>query len=313
LSTPSGMRPIAQTLVPDADVVHCHEFRTVENLLVTPIAVEQHKPLVLSPHGTMALDTGRGKIKTGWDQLLGPTVARRFNLVIGLTQNEVETVKVVWKHFGRRKMKARFSVIPNGIDPTEFAHLKGGSKFREKHGLGSGPVCLFMGRLHARKGVDVLVPAFQQAAAHIPAARLLIVGPDEGMLTTLQTLADERTVFTGYLGGDERLAAFAAADMLALPATGEGLSMAVLEAMGAGLPVILSPGCNLPEAAEWGAGLEVEPQVEALAEALYTLLSDRRLRAEMSAAARQLVHERFTWDAVAEQLERVYEKLLPKE
>ena len=117
-------------------------------------------------------------------------------------------------------------------------------------------------------------------------------------------------IVTGYLGGADRLAALAAADMLALPAVGEGLPMVVLEAMAAGLPVIVSPGCHLPEVAQYGAGLEVEADAKPLADALNQLLSDKTARQQMAQAARRLVQERFTWDNVALQLEQLYETLL---
>ncbi len=131
------------------------------------------------------------------------------------------------------------------------------------------------------------------------------------MLPTLQALADDRMVLTGYLAGADRLAALAAADVFALPATGEGLSMAALEAMAAGVPVILSPGCNLPEAADSGAGLIVAPEVEPLAAALRALLTDADRRAAMASAARGLVRQRFTWTQVAAQLEQVYTAIQP--
>jgi poly(glycerol-phosphate) alpha-glucosyltransferase len=152
--------------------------------------------------------------------------------------------------------------------------------------------------------VEALVRAFKQA--DVPGARLVIAGPDEGMLATLNPLLDERIVVTGYLEGEARLAAFAAADVLALPAVGEGLPMVVLEAMGAGLPVIISPGCNLPEVVQHGAGLEVAPEVSPLATALRDLLSNDERRMAMGQAARVLVREHFTWDAVAAQLEHTY-------
>src|SRR5688572_22373533 len=59
LSTPRRMAHIARTLIAQADAVHCHEFRTVENLLVTPAARALGKPLLLSPHGTLPLEPGR--------------------------------------------------------------------------------------------------------------------------------------------------------------------------------------------------------------------------------------------------------------
>ena len=123
-------------------------------------------------------------------------------------------------------------------------------------------------------------------------------------------MLDERIIVTGYLDSEQRLAALAAANLFALPATGEGLSMAVLEAMTTGLPVLISPGCNLPEVGTYGAGTIVEPQVEPLARALQSILTDEQQLAQMGVRARQLILERFTWARVAEQLEEVYQKAL---
>ncbi|MEP6987195.1 MAG: glycosyltransferase family 4 protein, partial [Chloroflexota bacterium] len=280
-------------------------FRTVENLLVTPIAARLGKPLILSPHGTLALDTGRGTLKRLWDRLLSSAVALRFNHVVALSQPELADVETIWPTFGRRRIPTTFSVIANGVDPADFAHLSGRESFRTRYGLGDTTVCLFMGRLHPRKGVGLLVEAFK--AANLPDTRLVIVGPDEGLLDTLRPMLDERIIVTGYLGGADRLAAFAAADVLALPAVGEGLPMVVLEAMAAGLPVIISPGCNLPEVTQYKAGLEVEAAVAPLTEALRSLLTDADRRDIMSQSARQLVNERFTWDSIAAQLETLYQ------
>jgi len=308
LSTPNKLHKLAQELLPAADVVHCHEFRTTENLMVTRLAAEMNKPLVLSPHGTLTPETGRSGLKALWDRLLSPAVARRFDHIIGLTEAESAEVQMIWPRFGRRRISAAFSVIPNGVDPADYENLSGRDSFRHWYGLGDAVVCLFMGRLHERKGAHKLVEAFKQA--NIPNTRLVIAGPDEGMLATIQAMADERIVITGYLDGEERLAALASADMLALPAVGEGLPMVVLEAMAAGLPVIVSPECHLPEIAQHSAGIETKPEIAALTNALQQLLTDGEKRKQMGAAARQLVQERFTWDAVAEQLETVYGKLL---
>ncbi len=305
LSTPPGMGHIAADLLQNADLLHAHEFRTAENLLVTPAAARLGVPMALSPHGTLTLSTGRGGLKAAWDRLLSPALARRFGAVIGLTAQEADQARAAWTAFGA---SARFAVVPNGVDADEFAHLPDPRGFRERYGLGDAPICLFMGRLHPRKGIEVLVRAFR--LADLPEARLVIAGPDEGMRAELEPLLDARMVVTGYLAGADRLAALAAADLFCLPATGEGLSMAALEALAAGLPVILSPGCNLPEAAEAGAGVIVEPEVEPLAAALRDLLSDPQKRAAMGSAGRRLARDRFSWASVAEQLEAVYAELI---
>ncbi len=307
LSTPRRMRRLAEKLLADVAVLHIHEFRTTENLIVTPIAHRMNIPIVLSPHGTLAAHTGRSRLKIVWDKLLSPAVAHRIDHLIGLTQDEADEAAQFWRRFGRRREPLPTSVVPNGINLDDFAKLPDGAAFRARYGLGEGAVCLFMGRLHRRKGVDILIRAFK--AADIPHTRLVIVGPDEGMRGEIAPLLDERIVLTGYLTGDDRLAAYAAADMLALPAVGEGLPMVVLEAMGAGLPVIISPECHLPQVSEVGAGLEVEPTVAAMTIALRELLTDADKRASMGRAGQQLVREHFTWGAVAGQLEQIYQTL----
>lgn len=308
LSTPGRMQALARAVLPPVDVVHCHEFRTMENLLVTPIAAEMSKPLVLSPHGTLVQTTGRSHMKMAWDKMLSPTVAQRFNHVVALTPQEADNARALWETFGSSSSVPDFSVIPNGIDPDDYADLNGRAYFRTRYRLGDGPVCLFMGRLHERKGVEVLIEAFK--AARVEGARLVIAGPDEGMLDRIRPLLDDDIVLTGYLDGNERLAAYAAADMFALPAVGEGLPMVVLEAMGAGLPVVISPGCYLPEVAQQGAGLIVEPECQPLSAALRLVLTDPAIRTRMGQQGQQLIRNQFTWDAVALQLEKVYRSTL---
>ncbi|MYD10665.1 MAG: glycosyltransferase [Chloroflexi bacterium] len=310
LSTPRNMKRTAEAILPAVDVLHVHEFRTLENLLAAPVAQKLGKPIVLSPHGTLNLETGRGRLKTVWDRLLSPGLALRLDHVAALTEAERAEAENLWRNFGKRQRPTRFSVIPNGVDRPEIDQRRMAADFRARYALGDSPVVLFMGRLQARKGVDVLIQAF--IAAGVEDARLLIVGPDEGMLPRLRALAagDPRIVFTGYLDGDARLGALAAGDIFALPATGEGQPIAALEALAAGLPAVLSPGCNLDEVAETGAGFVVEATAAAFANQLGLLLIDVELRAAMGQRARRLAEARYEWDQVAMQLEEVYAGLL---
>jgi len=116
---------------------------------------------------------------------------------------------------------------------------------------------------------------------------------------------------TGYLEGALRGGALAAAALFVLPSYGgEGLSMAALEAMAAGLPVLLSPACNLPEVETAGAGVIVAPETNILAAAIRALLTDEGRRAQMGAAARTLVERKFTWDRVAAAYEALYARVM---
>ena len=241
--------------------------------------------------------------------MLSAGVALRIDHVIALVEPELEDVQTLWQTFGRRQIPTQFSIIPNGIHLDDFLNLPPADDFREKYGLDDAPTVLYMGRLQQRKGVDILVKAFQ--LADVQDSRLLIVGPDEGMLDTVRALADgdERIVITGYLGGDERLKALSASDVFALPAIGEGLSMAVLEAMGAGLPVILSHGCNMTDVEPNGAGFVMDVSTDAIADKLRLLLTDAGLRQQMGHASRQLITQKYTWEKVALKLDSVYQQV----
>ncbi|MGB1285685.1 MAG: glycosyltransferase [Aggregatilineales bacterium] len=305
LSTPVGLRKNLGHLLADTDVVHTHEFRSLENMLTLPLIGKYNIPVVLSAHGTLTHSTGRNLLKQNWDRLLSPAIAKHIQHIIALTAQEKSEIIDVWEQFG---MIPPLSIIPNGVNLAEFEHLADDTIFREHYNLSDEKIVLFMGRLHPRKGVDVLVRAFKQA--NLTHTRLVLAGPDEGMMDILSPLLDERIILTGYIDGELRESALSAADVFVLPAIGEGLSMAVLEAMAAGLPVILSPGCNLPEAEAAGAGLIVEPEVDALAAALQTLIHDDAKQRHMSIAASALVEQKFTWDTVAAQLEATYQQLV---
>jgi glycosyltransferase involved in cell wall biosynthesis len=302
LSTPFGLPAALREI--EADVVHVHELRTVENLLI-----KHKRPIILSPHGTLSLETGRTTIKRGWDAIFGRSLLCKIDHIVALTEAEAEDARAVWSMIGAPLPK--LDIIPNGI-AADFA-VSG--DLRERYNLGDGVVILFLGRLHERKGLQFLIPAFAQVSEQYTDARLLIVGPDEGMLTTLahmvaQLHLTDRVVFTGMLTGADRGAALASADIFALPAVGEGLSMASLEAMSAGLPLIVTPGCNLPEVEERGAGLLVERSVDGVAQALRALIGDRERRRVMGERGQAWVREVFTWAKIVAQYAAVYEKAL---
>ena len=301
LSSPLGLPAALKGLSPD--VIHLHEFRTVENFLALPIL--KRIPTVLSPHATLRYDTGRGLVKQAWDRLISPRVAPAIRAIVALTAQEQQEIEQVWQTFA--PTIPPIHIIPNGVDLDTFTHLPDSMPFRHKYGIGEGVVILFMGRLHERKGVEVLVKAFQRA--NLPGAWLVLAGPDEGIGERLRVIAGERVILTGFITGEERLQALSAADVFVLPAIGEGLSMAVLEALAAGRPVILSPGCNLPEAETQGAGVIVPPDEIPLTEALTQLVNDPQRREAMSQRARRWAHETFAWPSIVQQLDRIYQNL----
>jgi glycosyltransferase involved in cell wall biosynthesis len=303
LSSPLGLPRALEGLSPD--VIHVHEFRTVENFLALPTL--KRVPTVLSPHATLRYDTGRGLVKQAWDRLISPRVAPAIRAIVALTAQEQYEIEQVWRTFA--STVPPIHIVPNGVDLDTLMHLPDRMLFRQKHHMAaSDPVILFMGRLHARKGVEVLVKAFQQA--NLSRAWLVLAGPDEGMEEQLRTIAGERVIFTGFISGEERLQALSAADLFVLPAVGEGLSMAVLEALAAGLPVILSPGCNMPQTEARGAGLIVNPDIDSLVGVLTHVIGDEAGRAAMGRAAQVWAQDEFAWPHIAAQMTSLYDEIV---
>ena len=127
---------------------------------------------------------------------------------------------------------------------------------------------LFLSRIDAKKGCDLLLEAFSRAAASDPTLHLVMAGPDKNdMQPGLQRLAQERGIgdrltWTGMLTGDKKWGAFYASEAFVLPSHQENFGIAVVEALACGLPVLISNKVNIwREIAADGAGLVAEDTV----------------------------------------------------
>jgi glycosyltransferase involved in cell wall biosynthesis len=205
---------------------------------------------------------------------------------------------------------ARGFVLPLGVDETLFAE----SAEAPPAGLVPGRYVAFLGRLHVKKGLDLLVEALL-AAPDLAGWTLAVAGdgePDE--LERLRALAGRdagRLTLVGWVAGARKRAFLAGAALVALPSRQENFGICVAEAMACGTPVLVSDKVNLaPEIRTAGAGWVTPLQLEPLREALRVALGDEPERRRRGAAGRALAERRFRWDAVADELvERVYRPL----
>jgi glycosyltransferase involved in cell wall biosynthesis len=313
LSTPVNFRAALDGLLERhaVEVVHCHELRTIETLHVARLPAPTAPARIVSPHGTLPYTSGRTVAKRAWDRLLAKQMLPAFDAVAALTPAEAGDARSLWARFQVPIDDAQIRIVPNGVDPAAFAGRPAREAARARWHLGNGPVVLFLGRLAERKGVDLLVQAFAEAARGRPDARLLIAGPDEGAGRQVRAAVarlglSDRVTHAGLLSDDDRLAALAAADLFALPAIGEGLPVAALEALACGVPVLASPDCHLPDLETEGAGLVVARTPAAWAAALGQLVDDEARRDTMSTRARSLACRRYTWARVAAEMDAAY-------
>jgi glycosyltransferase involved in cell wall biosynthesis len=209
-------------------------------------------------------------------------------------------------------LRSRAFVIPNGLDWDEFASLPTPGAFRARHELGDRPLVVFLSRLHHKKGLDLLLPAFAEAAPSD--AVLALVGPGEaGYVGGLRSQGEQlgiadRLIFTGMLNGSERIEALADADLFALPSYQENFGVAVIEAAAAGTPVLISDQVNIWDEVEAsGVGRVVPCEVAPVAGALREMLADRASLKETGASARVWARDNFAWTSIAERVDAMYE------
>jgi glycosyltransferase involved in cell wall biosynthesis len=212
------------------------------------------------------------------------------------------------------KLAPRSIVEPLGVDLREFQHLPAPGSFRSRHPrLVHGKMIAFLGRIHPGKGLELLIPAFARTGSD---ETLVIIGPDsENFRARVESMISDagitdRVIFTGMLRGPDRIAALADADLFALPSFHENFGLAVVEALAAGVPVIISNEVNLwKEIEAGGVGAVVPTQIEPLAAKLEEWLSNDALRAAAAGRARQFVSEHYDWDRIARRWEGHYAKL----
>jgi glycosyltransferase involved in cell wall biosynthesis len=289
-----------------AQGIHIHGLWEQSTCVAARAANRLGKPYILSAHGMLepwALANKKWK-KRIYAALIEREIVAGATCLHALTRAEA----LNYRGFGSR---APIVVIPNGVnvpsqvDPKLF--------FDAYPALRGKRIILFLGRMHFKKGLNLLVNAWAELAAKWPDVHLVIAGPDsESTRTTIEQLVRERALvnqvsFTGMLQCEMKWSCLAAAECFVLPSYSEGLSTSVLEAMGIGLPVIITRHCNLPEVTDSGAGWEIEATQEELAQALGKVLKNSPT--ENQAIGRRgmcLVRDHFNWQAVARRMSEVY-------
>ncbi|MEM1423522.1 MAG: glycosyltransferase [Planctomycetota bacterium] len=202
-------------------------------------------------------------------------------------------------------------VIPNGIAWSEYEALPERGSYRAESGIGDAPMAVFFSRLHGKKGLDILLPAFARGA---PAdAHLVLVGPgDDGYVAGLRRDAERlgiagRTRFTGMLKGAARFAPVVDADLFVLPSYQENFGVAVVEALACGTPALISDQVNIfRDVVDAGVGRAEPCDVDATAKAIGGMLADRGALREMGARGREWARETYAWTSIVAKIDAMY-------
>ena len=289
-----------------ADAVHIHGLWEQSTAQAAATARSLQIPYILSAHGMLepwALNNKRLK-KQIYTALVERRNVGRAACLHALTEAEA-------RHYIRFGARSPIAVIPNAIEVPSVATP---DPFLDRFPVVRGRrIILFLARLHPKKGLDLLVDAWSRVASHYPEAHLVIAGADfentragiEAQVSSLQ-LSDS-VLFTGMLDHCLKWSALAAAEAFVLPSLSEGLSVGALEAMGMGVPVLITEPCNMPAVREFRTGWQIQPNVPELTAALQQILANSPQRnAHIGGRAAELVRTRFSWPVVSRQFTELY-------
>ncbi len=320
------LKRTAAEAVAGAEWFHGHGFYVWTNMWLGGEARRRGRPIVYHPHGFFdpwILERSRRK-KQFVHWLFEDRNFAQVRFWRALSSKEAEQIRAAVGSC------AKIEVVPNGVDLGEVDGSQSSAvseEDRTRHSFAHGlspqtPVpaarhfswtqrerpkrLLFLSRIHPKKGLDLLVPAWGRLTGDFPDWELLIVGPDEG---GYQAGVEQMMVEAGCGGscrihpavsGTEKHALLRTADLFVLPSYSEGFPMAVLEAAAHRVPVVQTTECNFPELTAAGGAWQCTPEAVALEAALREALSAGDAeRIDRGARGRKLVETSYTWDQLA--------------
>jgi glycosyltransferase involved in cell wall biosynthesis len=298
-----ALRQQIHTLPPHA-ILHVHTCFSGFTETAMRCASGLRIPYIFTPHGKLSREflARKRSIKLLWWKLIAKACVTSATEIALSSARESDL-------FSELGISNRFKVIPNGF---EIPNSPLGPPFTSEIGL---PYVLFLGYLDPRKQPEFLVRVF--AESKLPQTHALVIaGPDSyghGHKIKAAVVAaglQNRVVFTGPVYGHQKWTLLRNAACLCLPSRAEGLPVVLCEALGAGLPVLLSSECNFRELAQHGAGIELTGfNTTVWKNALESICLSNENRSAMSAAALAL-STRYSWDKIVVAWTTLYDTAL---
>jgi glycosyltransferase involved in cell wall biosynthesis len=300
VAIPSVTRRWLRERVRHVDGVHLHSVFQSDHITVVKLGV----PYILTPHGGYSdgvINGRRRQLKRIWFRLWERRLLEGARAVHVVSPAEEESLRQLG-------VSARVVHVPNGIEGEATSD-------RVSSYNASGP-WVYMGRLAVvQKGLDHLLDAYAAATRERPQLPpLILAGPDfRDGLRQLEVQADRldisgRVSFVGAVHGQAKEQLLSKASLFVHTSRWEGMPLAVLEAMRAGIPVLVTEATNVAaEVASVGAGFAAANRVSSVAGAMVAAFDASDLeRAAMGVRARAHIRDRYSWPAITDEMSVVY-------
>lgn len=295
--------------IPKFDVVHVHQVYFFHGLTARIFCTRANVPYVISPHGVF--DPFHRSVRSFKKASYTALIERR-NISRASAFHYASIAER--DHAIAAGMPDRTFVVPLAVEIPPQHNVE--PLLRLHPELEGKTLVTFLGRLTAKKRIDLVVDAFARAAAVNFNIRLVIAGPDsEGIggaaRSQIEALGlNARVSFLGVITGRAKEALLAASRMVILPSESESFGLVAVEAMAAGVPVIISEDVAVhKEVAAGEAGFVVARDVELIADAICSLLTPETHQ-RMSVNARGVAVKTFGMNRMADGLEEMYREVI---
>lgn len=310
--TPYLLPGIAKKCIRNFDIIHIHTFRSTLAIPIWYYAKKHSIPYVLQAHGSLPYMNQKEYFKKIFDSIVGDKILKDASKVIALNSTEAAQYKKM------DVAENNIEIIPNGIDLSEYEKLPDRGRFRTKYQIKDNEkIILYLGRIHKRKGIDLLINAYSKLVKDMKKARLIIVGPDDMYLSELKKQITElgiedKVIFTGPLFNHDKLSAYLDADVLVYPAIYEIFGLVPFEAIISGTPIIVTDDCGCGEIVkEAECGYLVRyGDIEGLKNQILYVLNNPDEAKKKVLQGQKYIYNNLTWDKIVMKVEDVYEDLI---
>ncbi len=293
-------------------VVHLHGLWCADLVHAAKAARSTRAAAVWQPHGMLV----REALRRSWRKkqvflalgLSRELAAARGAVFTSSTEESTSAVERLGPRVRRAVVPLMVRIEPEEADLPRL-HREGRAKWSIP---ADAPTAVFVGRLHPVKRVELTLAAFARARREHPAARLLLVGEGEGAYVAgLRGLADRLGIgpavtWAGWLHGEDKFRALAAADALVFNSEFENFGFAAVEALNCHTPTVMTDNLSLARpSAEAGAGVVAPGEAEGLGDALAGMLVNPERRA-MGRRGRAWVVRTFSAPVIGASLANFY-------
>ncbi len=300
--------------VPNVDLVLIHSMYQLTSTVAAHYCRKFRVPYVVRPHGILDPTLARRRrwlLKWVYIQLFEK---RNLNSAAAIQYSSQMEVELAHNFID---IKSPDLLIPEGVSLKPYEELPLRGSFRSKYPEMAGKsLILHLGRIHQKKGIELLIEAFSMAAVHRDDAHLVLAGAgDSDYVMRINKLildfgVSKRTTITGQLSDFEKLAVLSDADVFALPSYGENFGISVVEAMACGLPVVISDNVGIwRDIKDGDAGIVTKCRPDKIALAVEKLLDDPSLRTAMGLRGKALVDARFSADRMSKSMDAAFQAI----